>query len=105
MLSVTEDITRVVSHQDLLPLVTGQMTDSGPKFTTIVDMSYEYSTKTRTILDTLQEDFEKLEELSKKWEDCRDIHEFEDSQEKDEFYKQNNQINQFKGQLEKIVKW
>ena len=87
MLSVTEDITRVVSHQDLLPLVTGQMTDSGPKFTAIVDMSYVYRTKTALIKYTLQEDFDKLEELSKKWSDCREIHDFEEQPDKDDFFK------------------
>ena len=53
MMNVTEEVQRVITHSDLLPLVTGLITDSGPKFNTIVDQSFHYRTLTTNILETL----------------------------------------------------
>ena len=44
------EVQRVITHNDLLPLVTGLITDSGPKFNTIVDESFTYNTLAHRII-------------------------------------------------------
>jgi type III secretory pathway component EscV len=69
------EVQRVITHNDLMPLVTGLITESGPKFNTIVETSYKYHTVSNKIIATLEEDFKFLEQSSKKWEQVREIFE------------------------------
>ena len=70
------EVSRVITHNDLLPLVTGLITDSGPKFNTIVDESFQYNTLAKRIITQLENDFDVIEQKAQDWERVRDIFEF-----------------------------
>lgn len=49
MQSVTEEVSRVISHQDFHQFIHGLISDSGPRFRAIVEDSEAYSTSKTTI--------------------------------------------------------
>jgi len=95
----------VITHNDLLPLVTGLITDSGPKFNTIVDESFSYNTLAHRIITQLENDFDSIEEKAELWEGVRDIFEFKNNYNQEQFLAENRTVPPIKEQLTKIVDW
>jgi hypothetical protein len=52
------------------------MTDTAPRFRTVVDNSFAYTNIRERILSQLDEDFNTIENKAKKAEECRDIYKF-----------------------------
>jgi hypothetical protein len=99
------EVSRVITHNDLLPLVTGLITDSGPKFNTIVDESFQYNTLAKRIITQLENDFDVIEQKAQDWERVRDIFEFKNEYNQEQFLAENRTVPPIREQLSKIVDW
>lgn len=99
------EVQRVITHNDLMPLVTGLITESGPKFNTIVETSYKYHMVSNKIIAKLEEDFSALEESSKKWKDVREIFDASKSYNQEQFFANNRTVEPIRQQLQKFVDW
>lgn len=60
MQSVTEEVNRVISHQDFHHYIHGLISDSGPRFRTIVEQSEQYQDSKAAISKRINDDFEEL---------------------------------------------
>jgi hypothetical protein len=97
------DLNRVITNNELVAYTTGLITESGPKFNTIVEQSFRYNTIQSQILSKLETDFKDLEILSQKWEHAREVYEFKNVYNK-ELFEQNNRTTQpIREQLQKVV--
>lgn len=92
----------MITHQELIPLTTGLITESGPKFNSIVENSHRYNAVQAQILNKLESDFKELETLSEKWHDVRNIFEFKNSYDKETFEAENRSKEPIETQLKKV---
>lgn len=99
------EVQRVITNQDLMPLVTGLITESGPKFNTIVETSFKYNTLSRQILQQLDDDMSFLEKKSLDWEKVREIYEEKRKYNQEEFFAENRTVDPIKAQLIKLTDW
>ena len=60
MQSVTEEVVRVINHQDFRQFIHGLISDSGPRFRAIVEGSFAYQTSKVAITRRIIQDFEHL---------------------------------------------
>ena len=93
----------MITHQELIPLTTGLITESGPKFNSIVENSHRYNTVQSQILNKLESDFKEIETLSEKWHDVRNIFEFKNSYEKERFEAENRTKDLIETQLKLVI--
>lgn len=77
MQSVTEEVSRVISHQDFHQFIHGEISDSGPRFRTIVEQSEAYADAKKAIMDRIAKDFDELQALVDKYEACRAVDNFQ----------------------------
>jgi hypothetical protein len=77
MQSVTEEVSRVISHQDFHQFIHGLISDSGPRFRSIVEESEAYSTTKATIQGHISQHFDDLSNAVKRFEACRDINAYQ----------------------------
>lgn len=49
MQTVTEEVQRVINHNEFHHFIHGLITDSGPRFRSIVDESFKYTQVRKTI--------------------------------------------------------
>jgi len=77
MQSVTEEVVRVISHQDFRPFIHGLISGSGPGFRVIVEGSFAYRTSKATIQRRLADDFKHLQKAVEKCEQCKDVNDFD----------------------------
>jgi hypothetical protein len=99
------EVQRVITHNDLLPLVTGLITESGPKFNTIVDDSFRYNTTQKDILTRLEEDFSELEEKSQEWRAAMPMQYEKDTFNEAEFKAENVTVYPIRDKLQQYVEW
>ena len=77
MKAAVEEIQPINLHSDLQQFINGLITDTAPRFSPIVDESYNYKQTTKQIQDHLSEDFLIIENETSKFGECRKVHEFE----------------------------
>jgi len=77
MKAAVEDIQPINLHSDLQQFINGLITDTAPRFSIIVDNSFKYRVLKRQIEEHLTNDFLKLEKGADEFEQCRKVHEFE----------------------------
>jgi len=77
MQQVTEEVVRVISHQDFHQYIHGLITDSGPRFKSIVEESYDNKQIKKDIDEKIASDFQLIEQSAKSCENVRDVYEFD----------------------------
>ena len=94
-------------QSDLQQFINGLITDTTPRFGTIVEHSYRYKMTKKAIEDHLSEDFAYLEEETKKFQNCRKVHEFEQTFRFEDFQREANssELETIKGLFEVWSKW
>lgn len=76
MSSVTSEVQRVTNHQDFHSHMHGLHQEKGPSYKTIVEGSFRYKAKKDAIMTRLRTDFDGIEEKSRSFRHCRDVSEF-----------------------------
>lgn len=74
MVATAEDVNRVTSQTEFQNHIHGLMTDTAPRFQSIVNKSFNYEAVKDKVLDTVGKDFEKVEGFTKKAEKCKEIY-------------------------------
>mmetsp|Transcript_11712 Transcript_11712/g.17850 ORF Transcript_11712/g.17850 Transcript_11712/m.17850 type:complete len:417 (-) Transcript_11712:9814-11064(-) len=105
MQSVTEEVSRVISHQDFHQFIHGLISDSGPRFRAIVEGSEAYATSKATIQARISQDFDELQKDVAKYEKCREIDEFDREFVFEEWKQQHSDLESIKKYLEKLARW
>jgi hypothetical protein len=77
MQSVTEEVSRVISHPDFHQFIHGLISDSGPRFRAIVERSEDYSEVKATIQARISQDFGDLQIAVDKFAACREVDDFD----------------------------
>ena len=77
MKSAVEDIQPINLHSDLQQFINGLITDTSPRFSLIVEKSWAYKQTKKAIDEHLAADFAAIETETEKFEQCRQVHEFE----------------------------
>lgn len=77
MQSVTEEVSRVISHPDFHQFIHGLISDSGPRFRAIVERSEDYGNSKSTIQARISQDFDDLQIAVDKFSACRDVDDFD----------------------------
>lgn len=90
MKGAVEDIQPINLHSDLQQFINGLITDTAPRFSSIVEKSYTYKMIQKSIEDHLADDFSFLEEETKKFEECRSVHQFEQTWKFEDFIADEN---------------
>jgi len=73
MQQITEEVQRVINHNEFHHFIHGLITDSGPRFRTIVDGSEKYTKIIAKITDRMVSDFSTIEDKTKSFKSCREI--------------------------------
>ena len=105
MQTVTEEVQRVINHQDFHHFIHGLITDSGPRFRTIVDESFKYSQVRKTIQERMAQDFAWIEDKSKNFKHCRDVNEFDLTFNFETFKEEHEDLESIRSQFERLQKW
>jgi hypothetical protein len=105
MMTVTEEVYRVINHNEFHQYITGLITDSGPRFRSIVGDSEKYDSVTKKIKERMRSDFEHIEEKTKQFSMCRDINKFDQDFDFEQFKQENKDLEPIKEQFEKLGKW
>jgi len=105
MQSVTEEVSRVISHQDFHQFIHGLISDSGPRFRAIVEDSEAYSTSKTTIQRRIALDFEELQQIVKKFEACRVVDDFDRDFVFEEWKKDHSDHEAIRAKLSDLAKW
>lgn len=105
MQSVTAEVLRIIQHANFNQFIQGLISDSGPKFKTIVENSFTYHASKEAITARIEMDFRELHQEVQKIENCRDVHDFEQSFDFEEFKSQHSDVETIKNMLEKLNKW
>jgi hypothetical protein len=90
MKAAVEDIQPINLHSDLQQFINGLITDTAPRFSIIVDNSYHYRVLKKQIDDHLTEDFITIEAETAKFEECRKVHEFDQTFHFEDFQKEDH---------------
>ena len=85
MQSVTAEVVRVINHPNFVQFIQGLISDSGPRFKSIVEGSLNYQATCETIQQRIMLDFEELQVVVNKFENCRDVNDFDLTFDFDEF--------------------
>lgn len=83
MKSSVEDIQPINLHSDLQQFINGLITDTAPRFSIIVENSYDYKMTKKAIDQHLNDDFCTIEREVNKFEKCREIYQFQEFNFKD----------------------
>ena len=105
MLGVTADVVRVINHQNFNQFIQGLISDSGPKFKVIVEQSFQYQASKEAIQQKIDMDFKELMPQVNRIEMCRDINDFDQTFDFDEFKSTYSDLETIKSWLEKLNKW
>jgi len=105
MQEVTAEIQRVINHSEFHQFISGLITDSGPRFKTIVEESDDYKETRAKITERIQKDFSYIEEKSKALKNCSKIHEFDQTFDFQAFKAQNSSLEEVKALFDKLQKW
>lgn len=105
MQSVTAEVLRIINHPNFVQFIQGLISDSGPRFRSIVEQSFSFQTTKETIQKRIVQDFESLQNFVSKFEQCRDIHDFDTHFDFEEFQAQHSDLESIKTYLEKLTKW
>jgi hypothetical protein len=99
---VTEEVQRVINHPEFNQFIHGLITDSGPRFRTIVDESFKYSQVRKTIQERMSQDFAWIEEKSKNFKQCRDVNEFDLTFNFETFKEEHEDLESIRNQFERL---
>jgi dynein heavy chain len=105
MQSVTEEVVRVISHQDFRQFIHGLISDSGPRFRAIVEDSRAYATSKATIQRRIIQDFEHLQRAVEKCEQCADVNAFDQTFVFEDFKAEHSDLESIKAHLDRLQKW
>ena len=105
MQTVTEEVQRVINHNEFHQFIHGLITDSGPRFRSIVEESSKCQNVRKQILERIASDFNYIEEKTKVFKQCRDINDFDQTFNFEDFKKETQDLEQIKSQFEKLAKW
>lgn len=106
MLGTAEEVNRVTTQPDFQHHIHGLMTDTAPRFRSIVDHSFAYTTIRDQIISQLDQDFSLLEKQAKKAEECRDIYKFMITFDFEEDFKSTKPtIDSIKQQFDQYKRW
>jgi hypothetical protein len=81
------------------------MTDTAPRFRTIVESSAAYQNMNMAILDCLEKDFQVIEKQAVKAESCRDIYHFSITFNFEDFKAENPDMERIKKQFLEYIGW
>jgi hypothetical protein len=105
MQSVTEEVPRVISHQDFHHYIHGLISDSGPRFRSIVEGSEAYKTSKTQITKRINDDFDHLQEVVSAFENCRDVDNFDKTFEFEVWSKDLSDVEIIKSMLHDLNKF
>ena len=105
MQSVTEEVSRVISHQDFHQFIHGLISDSGPRFRSIVEESEAYQSSKVQIQGHISNDFDELSNLVKRFDTCREVDDFERTFNFDEWKESTSDHEDIKVWLATLQKW
>lgn len=105
MQSVTEEVSRVISHQDFHQFIHGLISDSGPRFRAIVEGSEAYSSSKATIQARISQDFDELQTVVNKFKECRVVDDFDRTFNFDEWKAEHSDLESIKDKLADLTKW
>ena len=105
MQSVTEEVSRVISHQDFHQFIHGLISDSGPRFRSIVEESEAYQSSKVQIQGHISNDFDELSNLVKRFDTCREVDDFERTFNFDEWKENTTDHEDIKNYLATLQKW
>jgi len=88
MQTVTEEVQRVINHNEFHQFIHGLITDSGPRFRSIVEESSKCQNVRKQILERIASDFNYIEEKTKVFKQCRDINDFDQTFNFEDFKKE-----------------
>jgi len=105
MQAVTEEVGRVIAHTDFHQFIHGLINENGPRFRVIVDQSEAYNTIKSQIMEHIQEDYKTLQGIVNKYENCRDVDEFEKTFVFETWKEENTTVVPIKDYLRKLADW
>jgi hypothetical protein len=105
MQSVTEEVPRVISHQDFHHYIHGLISDSGPRFRTIVEQSEQYQTSKQAISKRISDDFEELQVIVNAFETCREVDEFERTFDFEVWSREHTDVESIKTMLHDLARY
>ena len=105
MQSVTEEVSRVISHQDFHQFIHGLISDSGPRFRAIVEGSEAYASSKATIQARISQDFDELQQVVNKFSACRVVDDFDRTFNFDEWKAEHADLESIKDMLIDLAKW
>lgn len=105
MQSVTAEILRIINHPNFVQFIQGLISDSGPRFKSIVESSLTYIATKETIQKRIIQDFDDLQVVVNKFENCREVNDFDTSFDFEEFKADNSELETIKSYLKKLTDW
>lgn len=105
MQSVTAEVLRIINHQNFVQFIQGLISDSGPRFKSIVENSIYYQITKETIQKRIIQDFDDMQTFVSKFELCREVNDFDTTFDFDEFKAAVSDTETIKKQLDKLQKW
>jgi hypothetical protein len=105
MLGVTYEVVRVINNPNFNQFIQGLISDSGPKFKQIVETSFKYLASKEAIQQKIDSDFKDLQPDVLKIENCREVNEFEQNFDFEEFKQQHSDLETIRSWLERLQKW
>lgn len=96
---------RVINHNEFHHFIHGLITDSGPRFRTIVDQSEKYARTIAKITERMVIDFAFIEDKTKIFRQCREINQFDLEFSFEQFKEESADLEKVKVMFEKLAKW
>ena len=98
------EVPPVIQHSNFIPFVQGLASDT-PNFKMIVRDSTDYTTTHSVIKQRFSEDFDYLMNFVKKFELCREVNDFDQNFDFEDFKKDHNDIESIGAYLTKLNNW
>lgn len=106
-MEAVQEVQAINMQSDLQQFINGLITDTTPRFGTIVENSYLYKITKKSIDETLAKNFNEIEIETQKFQQCRKVHEFEQTFRFEDFQREANssELEVIKGLFEVWTKW
>jgi hypothetical protein len=105
MQSVTEEVSRVISHPDFHQFIHGLISDSGPRFRAIVERSEDYTDAKAQIQARISNDFDDLQVAVDKFSACRDVDDFDRDFVFQDWKELHSDLDSIREIMQRLQKW
>ncbi len=105
MLAVTAEVQRITSCMNFSQFLQGLISDTVPRFKSIVAESFQYRMSKETIQKKIIQDLDDLHKQVSRYEECREVNNYETTYSFPEFRDAGHGLDRIKEMLDKFSKW